>query len=71
VKALINFVLNLGDRSFNVLASTLIHGGEKLGWTIRILLGSLQHVLKIPTGLCLRIKLPFSLNADLFEIITF
>src|ERR1700732_3286910 len=45
VKVIINFVLN-----FEVnLTSTLIHGGEKLGWTIRLLLESLQHVLHMYT----------------------
>ena len=49
VKTTINFVLNLGDKSFNILTSTLTHGGENLVWTIRILLESLQHVLKMYT----------------------
>ena len=48
-KAIIDFVLNLGVKSFKILTSTLINGGEKLGWTIRILLESLQHVLKMYT----------------------
>ena len=38
-----------GCNSFNILTSTLIHGGEKLGLTIRILLESLWHVLKMYT----------------------
>ena len=42
-------MLNLRVKSFNLLTSTLIHGGEKLGFTIRILLESLQHVLKMYT----------------------
>jgi hypothetical protein len=49
VKVIINFVLNFEVKSFNFLTSTLIHGGEKLGWTIRLLLESLQHVLKMYT----------------------
>ena len=49
VKVIINFVLNFEVKSFKFLTSTLIHGGEKLGWTIRLLLESLQHVLKIYT----------------------
>jgi hypothetical protein len=31
------------------LTLTLIHGGEKLGWTIGLLLESLQHILKMYT----------------------
>ena len=49
VKTIINLGLNLGVKSFNLLTSTLIHGGEKLGLTIRILLESLWHVLKMYT----------------------
>ena len=49
VKIIINLGLNLGVKSFNLLISTLIHSGEKLGFTIRILLESLQHVLKMYT----------------------
>jgi hypothetical protein len=45
VKVIINSVLNLEVN----LTLTLIHGGEKLGWTIRLLLESLQHVLKMYT----------------------
>ena len=53
VKTIINLGLNLGVKSFNLLTSTLIHGGEKLGLTIRILLESLRHVLKMYTwSLC-------------------
>src|ERR1700734_4029879 len=47
VKVIINFVLNFEVKSCNFLTSTLIHGGEKLCWTIRLLLESLQHVLKM------------------------
>src|ERR1700691_4948717 len=49
VKTIINFTLNLGVKSFDLATSILIHGGEKLAWTIRILLESLQHVLKMYT----------------------
>ena len=49
VKTIFNFGLNLRVRSFNLSISTLIHGGENLGWTIQILLESLQHVLKMYT----------------------
>ena len=48
-KVIINFVLNLEVKGFKSLTSTLIHGGEKLAWTIRLLLESLQHVLKMYT----------------------
>ena len=49
VKTIVKTVLNLGHKGFNHLISTLIHGGEKLCWTIRILLESFQHVLKVYT----------------------
>ena len=49
VKNTVGSLLNLGDKSFKILTSTLIHGGKKLVWTIRILLESLQHVLKMYT----------------------
>ena len=49
VKMIINFVLNLVVKSSNKLSSALIHGGKELGWTVRILLESLQHVLKMYT----------------------
>ena len=49
LKAILNFVLNFQVKSFKFLTSTLIHVGRKLGWTIRFLLESLQHVLKIYT----------------------
>ena len=42
-------MLNLGVKSFDLATSILIHGGEKLGWAIRIFLESLQHVLKMYT----------------------
>jgi hypothetical protein len=49
VKAVIDFVFNLGVKSVKILTSTLKNGREKLGGTIRILLESLQHVLKMYT----------------------
>src|SRR5882672_3882407 len=49
VKNTVGSLLNLGDKSFKILTSTLIHGGKILVWTIRILLESLQHVLKMYT----------------------
>src|ERR1700727_2743072 len=47
VKAVIDFVLNLGVKSIKILNSTLVNGVKKMGWTIRNLLESLQHVLKM------------------------
>jgi hypothetical protein len=44
VKAVMDFV---GVKSIKILTSTLVNGVEKMGWTIRILLESLQHVLKM------------------------
>jgi len=41
--------LNLGVKIFKYSIPTLIHGGEKLGWTIRILLEYFQQVLKMYT----------------------
>src|SRR5882762_3533501 len=49
VAAMINFVQSLRLKGFKILTSTLIHGGENVGWTIRVLLESLQHVLKMYT----------------------
>jgi hypothetical protein len=49
VKTIKNFVSNLGVKNFNNLSSALIHGGKKLGWTVRILLEALQHILKMYT----------------------
>src|SRR5882762_11024715 len=48
-EVIINFMLNLEVKSFKFLTLTLICGGEKLGWTIRLLLESLQHALKMYT----------------------
>jgi len=44
VKAVIDFVLNLEVKSIKILTSTLMNGGEKIGWIIRILLESLWCV---------------------------
>ena len=49
VKTTVKFVLNLELKGSKHLISTLIHGGEKLCWTIRILLECFQHVLKMYT----------------------
>jgi len=40
VKTIIKFLLNFRVKNFNILTSALIHGGEKLCWTMRILLES-------------------------------
>jgi len=47
VKPVIDFVLSFGVESFQNLMSTLADCEEQLGWTIRILLESHQHVLKM------------------------
>ena len=49
VKTIIKSLLNFRVKNFNILTSALIHGGEKLCWTMRILLESFQHVLKMYT----------------------
>ena len=49
IKAVIDFVLSFGVKGFKILMSTLTDSGQKLGWTIRILLESLRHVLKMYT----------------------
>jgi len=49
VKTIINFVINFGVQRFKMLPSTLVHCGEKLIWTIRILLESFQYVLEMYT----------------------
>jgi len=49
VKTPLKMGLNLGVISSRYLMSTLIHGGEKLGWAIRILLECFQHILKMYT----------------------
>ena len=47
VKNTVNSLLNIGDKSTKFLTSAVIHAGEKLAWTIGILLECLQHVLKM------------------------
>jgi hypothetical protein len=47
VENTVNSLLNIGDESVMFLSSAVIHSGEKLAWTIRILLECLQHVLKM------------------------
>src|SRR6202050_5815504 len=49
VKTNLDVLLNLGDKSFKFLTSTVLHYGEKSVWAIRILLECLQHVLKMYT----------------------
>jgi hypothetical protein len=49
VKNAVNSLLNIAEKSMEFLISTLIHGVEKLAWTIRILLECLQHILKMYT----------------------
>ena len=49
VKSVIDYLLNVVIKSSKILPSTLIHAGEKIGWSIKILLESLQHVLKMYT----------------------
>jgi len=49
MKTTIKIVLNLGVKGSKYLISTLIHGEEKLSWTIRILLECFRHVLKMYT----------------------
>jgi hypothetical protein len=45
MKTIMKFVLNFRAKGFNILTSALIHGGEKLGWTMKILLEFFQHLL--------------------------
>jgi hypothetical protein len=40
-------MVNFRVKSFKILTSTLMHGVEKLCWSMRILLESLQHVQKM------------------------
>ena len=47
IKTILNFMMNLGVKSFKFLPSTLVRSGEKLGWTIRILLESLRYALEM------------------------
>jgi hypothetical protein len=48
-KNIVNFLLNNADKIMEFLILTVIHGAEKLAWTIQILLEGLQHVLKMYT----------------------
>jgi hypothetical protein len=47
VKNAVNSLSNIAKKSMEFLISTLIHGVEKLAWTIQILLECLQHILKM------------------------
>jgi hypothetical protein len=49
VKNTVNSLLNVADKSMDFLISAVIHGVEKLAWTIQILLECLQHILKMYT----------------------
>jgi hypothetical protein len=49
VKNSVNSLLNIGANITNFLTLVVKHIGGKLAWTIRILLESLQHVLKMYT----------------------
>jgi len=49
VKTIINFVIHSGVQRFKILPSTLVRCGEKLCWTIRILLESFRYVLEMYT----------------------
>ena len=47
MKNAVNFMLNIVVEIMKLLTSTVTHGGEKLPWTIKILLECLQHILKM------------------------
>ncbi len=49
LKTIIKFTLNFDVENFKILTLTLIHGAETFAWSTRILLESLQHVLRIYT----------------------
>jgi hypothetical protein len=49
VKTIMDYLLNVAVKSSEFLPSILIHAGENLVWSIRILLECLQHVLKMYT----------------------
>ena len=49
VNAIMETLLNVKAKNFKFLNSTLMYGGEKLGWGIRNLLESLQHAIKMYT----------------------
>ena len=43
----VNSLLNIAVKIMEFFISTVVHGAEKLAWTIQILLEGLQHVLKM------------------------
>jgi hypothetical protein len=47
LKTTVKMGLIHGVKSSKHIISTLTHGGEKLGWAIRILLECFQHILKM------------------------
>ena len=49
VISVIDYLFNVVIKSSKILPSTPIHAGEKIGWSIKILLESRQHVLKMYT----------------------
>jgi ATP sulfurylase len=49
VKTIVDYLLKVAVKSSEILLSTLILAGEKLGWSIRIFLECLEHVLKMYT----------------------
>ena len=49
VKNTVNSPLNVAEKSMEIFISAVIHGVEKLAWTIQILLECLQHILKMYT----------------------
>src|SRR6202050_4668074 len=49
VKTIMDYLLNVAVKSSEFLPSILMHAGENLVWSIRILLECLQHVLKMYT----------------------
>jgi hypothetical protein len=67
VKNTVNSLLNIADKSMEFFISTVIHGAEKLAWTIRILLECLQHILKMYTWSLSENQASFNLNADLLD----
>jgi len=46
VKNTVNFLLNNADKTMEFFILTVIHGAEKLAWTIQILLECLQHIFE-------------------------
>ena len=49
VKTIVDYLLKVTVKSSEILLSTLILDGEKLGWSIRTFLECFQHVLKMYT----------------------